>query len=245
MNPSGTRHLRRVVWAIFGAAVASLAGCGIGNEASPRVIGPNEQPFVHEPTSVPSATTAPTGGPKLYLISTDNVHLVASARDVASRDDLLKALLLPLTKQDNDRGLHTFIPIGTTLAGTSIANGILTIRLTVPADQAGLEGANAPKAYGQLVYTATDSPDVSVGVLFIVNSQQVHPFDANGKPLTRPANRLDYALFAPVGLGADVKPPGGVATTTTAPPPTYVSTTTSTTEATTTTTAAATTTTRK
>ena len=211
------RHalMRIAAVALVGLALLA-AGCGVGNDARPRDIGPNEQPFPLAPTSLASPTTAPTNGQKIYLISTDGLHLAASARDADSRDNLIRSLLIGLTQKENDLGLKTFIPIGTTLAGTSISkNGILTVRLTLPADPTGLEGQNAAKAFGQLVYTATNSPDVK-GVLFTVNDQEVHPFDANGKPILRPATRQDYSLLAPVsGFGPDVKTPGGVATTTT------------------------------
>lgn len=218
-----------------------LAGCGVGNDASPRDIGANETPYTIVPTSVAPATTAPTNSPKVYMIGTDGVHLVASSRDASSRDALLVSLLGPATTQDNDRGLKTFIPIGTALEKTTISKGILTLYLLLPSGTS-FEGPNAQKAFAQLVFTAAQQSDVS-GVLFQINGEAVQPFDATGKRLKGPATPLDYAQFAPVGLGPDIKTPGSVATTTTVTPITNppTTTTTSTTAPATTAAAAATT----
>jgi len=214
---------RWLVGALSGAALVVLCGCGISNDKGPRDIAARDQPFplVSNPQS--PDTTAASGGPKVYLVSTDDSHLIGSARDAANRDDLVRALLQGPTQQDQQRGLRSFVPIGTTLVRTELdAAGVLTIRLKLAADSLGFRGADAAKGFAQLVFTVTDNPGV-LGVRFVVDDQPIQPLNGDGTRVDTPVTRADYAKLAPISF-PDVHTPGAVASTTTEAPTTFATT---------------------
>jgi hypothetical protein len=205
---------RHLIW--VAAVLVLLSGCGIRGEARPRDITDDQKlfPLASDATSAPGTTAAP-GSPKVFLLGSDNAHLVGANRDTSTLDDRLRALLRGPTPQEFAKGFTSAIPLNTGLASTQIdtASGILTIALELDPNST-LAGVSGPKAFAQLVYTATAEQDHVSGVKFIVNGQPILGVGEAGTPVDHPLTKADFGDLAPV-TASDFKPPGGVATTTT------------------------------
>lgn len=210
------RHLLLVA-----ALLALLSGCAIRGEARPRDI-PDDQklfPIASDATSTPG-TTAKPGSRKVFLLGPDNVHLIGVNRDTSTLDDLLRALLRGPTPQEFAKGFQSAVPLNTKLVSThtDAATKNLTIALQLDPNST-LAGVNGPKAFAQLVYTATAEPDRVSGVSFVVNGQAIKGVSGDGIPVDGALTRPDFAGMTPV-TPSDFKPPGGtIATTTTATVP--------------------------
>jgi hypothetical protein len=199
--------------------LALLAGCGIAPDSQPRDVATKDRPFtLSSDESIPPETTAAPGNPKVYLVDRSD-HVVGSNRDVSSLTDLLRALLKGPTTQDNVRGFTSAIPLNTTLVDSHIDAKILTISLKTDPNSQGFGGANGPKAFAQLVYTAMGDPDKVRGVRFVVDNHEVG-IDGDGKRVVdHPLTKNDFSKQAPAP-GSDLKQPGGsLVTTTTSPLP--------------------------
>ncbi len=202
---------------IVAAVLALVSGCGIRGEARPRDITDDQKllPLASDATSTPGTTAAP-GSSKVFLIGTDGVHLRGANRETSTLDDLLRALLRGPTLQEFAKGLTSAIPPDTKLvsAVTDPATKTLTIALQLDPNST-LAGVSGPKAFAQIVYTATAEPDTVSGVKFVVNGQAITGVGESGIPVDHPLTRADFPDLAPA-TPPDVKPPGGtVATTTT------------------------------
>jgi hypothetical protein len=212
----------RVRSLVFVAAVlALLSSCGIRGEARPRDITDDQKlfPLASDATSTPGTTAAP-GSPKVYLLGADAVHLIGANRDTTTLDDLLRALLRGPTPQEFAKGFTSAIPLNTTLVSTQTdaATKIITIALELDPNST-LAGVSGPKAFAQLVYTATANPEEVAGVSFVVNGQVIAGVGGAGVPVDHPLTRADFADLAPV-TPSDFKPPGATIATTTVPPTT-------------------------
>jgi Sporulation and spore germination len=216
---------RNLVQLIFvGAALALVSGCGIRGDARPRDITDDQKllPLASDATSTPATTAAP-GSPKVFLLGPDNAHLIGANRDTTTLDDLLRALLRGPTPQEFAKGFQSAIPINTGLVSTQIdaATKNLTIALELDPNST-LAGVSGPKAFAQLVYTATGNQDQVSGVSFVVNGQPIKGVSGAGIPVDGALTRADFADLAPV-TASDFKPPGATiapTTTTTVPPTT-------------------------
>jgi sporulation and spore germination protein len=210
---------RRLV--LVAAVLALVSGCGIRGEARPRDITDDQKlfPLASDATSTPG-TTAKPGSPKVFLLGSDNAHVVGANRDATTLDDRLRALLRGPTPQEFAKGFTSAIPINTSLVSTQIdaTTRALTIALELDPNST-LAGVSGPKAFAQLVYTATAEQDQVSGVLFVVNGQAIKGVSGAGLPVEGALTRADFAGLAPV-TPSDFKPPGATIATTTLPPAT-------------------------
>ena len=159
----------------------------------------------------------------MFLLGTDNVHLIGANRDTSTLDDLLRALLKGPTPQEFAKGFQSAIPLNTRLVSSQIDAATKTLTIALELDpNSTLAGVSGPKAFAQLVYTvATAEQEQVTGVLFVVNGQPIKGVSGAGIPVDGALTRADFADLAPV-TASDFKPPGGTiaTTTTTTVPPT-------------------------
>jgi spore germination protein GerM len=150
------RSRRRALLAIVLVLVTLVAACGIPKDSQPRLIA--EEP---EGLNTSTQPTADVGGRnvKVYLIDgqTDPLKLAARERSTTQQPgplEAVQALLLGLSKPDDEAGYQTKIPPDTQLRDDSKVEGnLVTIDLSNQISQ--ISAQNAVQAYAQLVYTAT------------------------------------------------------------------------------------------
>jgi hypothetical protein len=202
---------------IVAAVLALLSGCGIRGDARPRDITDDQKlfPLASDATSAPATTAAP-GSPKVFLLGPDNVHLIGANRDTSTLDDLLRALLSGPTPQEFAKGFQSAIPPNTRLVSSQIDAATRTLTIALELDpNSTLAGTTGPKAFAQIVYTATAETFQVSGVSFVVNGQAILGVGGAGTPVDHPLTKADFGDLAPV-TASDFKPPGGtIATTTT------------------------------
>lgn len=142
-------------WWVLVGVVGVMISCGIPLDDAPRPVAAGRV--------VPSGTSAPaTGGDTtafLYFVRNDRI--AASLHDVADRSEqaVLEALFAGPDATDNSRGLISQIPPGTRVDAVTVNDGSVTV--SISDELADVIGASRFLAYGQMVLTLTDLPNVS------------------------------------------------------------------------------------
>ncbi len=125
-------------------------------------------------------------------------HLAAVARPLfepLGTDELLGPIIQSLLEgpQPDDpalSGLSTGVPGGVTLLGASVSDGVADIDLSGEFESGGGTFSMTSRL-GQLVFTATQFPDVD-SVLLRIDGQVVDVFSSEGIVLDGPQSREDY-----------------------------------------------------
>jgi hypothetical protein len=94
------------------------------------------------------------------------------------------------------------IPVGTSLRDVTIAGGLATVDLSGAFTTSGTFEAPGGELstmgrLAQVVYTLTQFPSVSKGVVFEVDGKKVAVFGSGGMPLIQPQKRSDYESLTP------------------------------------------------
>ena len=197
--------------AVSAFAVAAFAvACG-GNAAP----GPTATVTVTgSPTSsqssAPSASPGSQGSPgtattslKVYFLRRiggtqpqKGPFIAAAARVVpataAPARAAMGALLAGPVSRETAIGMSTAIPSGTTVRGLTISRGIATVDLSGTFASAG--STSSSSALAQVVYTLTQFPSVTKGVVIRVVGKTM---TVAGVALTRPQQRSDYESVTP------------------------------------------------
>ena len=133
------------------AVMTLLAGCGLGTDGSPRLIADEDQrPLVEVTTELVSSGTG-----RIYLERTDETGrplLVAVARQISNDPaDVVDALLGGPTDDEQNSGIGSAIPLGTTLLDARyIATDM--VRVDVSSDILESTGDDLVSALAQLVF---------------------------------------------------------------------------------------------
>jgi hypothetical protein len=98
-------------------------------------------------------------------------------------------LLVGPTPIEREAGITSAIPVGTTLNGVEIADGILTADLSSTFDDGGGSMSMFVRLT-QLVYTSTQFPDIR-GVSLSIDGEPVTTFSSEGIELLSPMRRSD------------------------------------------------------
>lgn len=181
-------------------AAAVLAGCGVGTDAQPRVIPPENVAFDLLEASTTTVTSLPanTVSKPIYFFN-DADRLVAVDRPVpapATAEGVLTALLSDANLEEtSDKSYQTRIPAGTKLAGSvSSVDDEGVVRIDITNDLYNVEGPRLKQAIAQIVYTVTGySDDVSL-VEFSIDGSRSDVPNADGVNKTR-VGRLDYRTY--------------------------------------------------
>ncbi len=172
--------------------LAVAAGCGLPQDSAPRAID-DGSPGVGG-TAPPTAPAGPTVRETvLYFVGPE--ALVKVSRPTKAATDAVSAvttLLAGVTDREKERNLLSSIPPDTQLTGSRLRDGVLTLDLS--AEMNGIRGDGATQAYAQMVYTATELPDV-VAVSFSIEGKPVDvQSDAGNLGIV---TRQDYRSLAP------------------------------------------------
>ncbi|MBO4207009.1 GerMN domain-containing protein [Micromonospora echinofusca] len=177
--------------------VAVLAGCGVPTDEGPRVVQPPPGPFAFPGPVEPTATGTGAGvGETLCLVRDDRLVPVRRRADRPSTpQEQLGHLLAGPSAAERDRGLGSALPGAVTTASVTVTG--TAARVVV--DEAGGETGRSDEvlAYGQIVCTLTDGPDVTT-VSFVRDGSPLEVPRADGSLSTEPLTRADYVpLISP------------------------------------------------
>ncbi|MGH9119580.1 MAG: GerMN domain-containing protein [Acidimicrobiales bacterium] len=200
MTANGWRRAAPVVVVAL-AVVAGLGGCGLPTDDEPRSLAADDIP---DSLLAPSSTTTPESlGPydaNLWWIDNDVlVDRPANLPDLQP-STVISALLEGVPPTD----VQTSIPGGTELLAAPEDGGILTVDLSEAI--ATVQGEELKRALAQIVWTATQFPNIS-RVRFQVNGEPLAVITDEGT-VTDPVNRGDFL---------SLQPPEPAPTTTTGP----------------------------
>ncbi|MGH9110352.1 MAG: GerMN domain-containing protein [Acidimicrobiales bacterium] len=196
---AGVRGRRRAAArvAVLASMALLLAACGIGAEASPKVLGKEDVPFGLLDQSPPTTTVAP---PSQYVIVyfEGPQRLVPARRPVSGSltlESSLRALGRGTTTTEAGAGLLSPVSTAAPLGLTRIDGS--TAVVSVGGTFTSLSGPEQIAAVAQLVYTATSFPEVAA-IEVRINGQAVAVPRGNGKLTRGPLGRADFASLAPL-----------------------------------------------
>jgi spore germination protein GerM len=185
--------------AIAALALVGLAACGVPKDEIPRQIDAQDVPFnLLAPTTTTSPAALPAASPTrtvtVFFAQSDG-RLAPVEREVEAPATLRKALLALLTgPRSQEPNLSTAITSETRLLHVrGPVDGLVTIDLS----EAILDvtGRQQIMALAQVVYTATDLPDVS-SVLFQFEGSAREVPNGDGTLTSTPLGRLSYRGLA-------------------------------------------------
>jgi hypothetical protein len=173
--------------------LALLSGCGIPTDGEPRPLADETPSSIVDPEPERGDTTA-----RVYLVTNDELLVPRTrAREGAKTpENVLKALLLATSEEEQQDGLQTSIPPRTTLVDVGEEDGILAVDLSEA--WGALENPAALFAYAQVVLTLTELPGVD-GVRFLVEGEAVDTAPTVNQTPSDIVTAEDYTeLVAPV-----------------------------------------------
>lgn len=186
-------------------ALAPL-GCGGDDESPPTETETSETETTDSTETEAAATTV-----SVYLLRGE--RLGVAHRDVPATQAVLRAALDELVDgpnaEEQDWGLETAIPEGTSVNGVSLDDGVATVDLSEEFDDGG-GSLSMHTRLAQVVFTATRFPTVE-GVLLELDGEPVTTFSSEGIVLDGPQRRADYEEQAPPVL-VETPAPGDVVT---------------------------------
>ncbi|MBC6445855.1 GerMN domain-containing protein [Actinokineospora xionganensis] len=211
-----------VVLGVLLATVATATGCGRSEPGTPQPTPPTgtstassgpststtpatpttTPPSAAPTTSAPAPTTQPpaaTAGVSVYFLRGEK--LIATRRQVqtpAVASAAVRALLQGPTAAEQQAGLTSAVPAGTTLRGIALRDGLATVDLSGSfASGGGTLSMTARLA--QVVFTLTRFATVD-RVNFRLDGAPVTVFGGEGIILDHPQTRADYEDLSPAVL---------------------------------------------
>lgn len=205
------RWARRAGVALVAAAmVASTAGCGLSADDEPRDIAADDLPadILDPNTSTTTIVSGSTAEVVVYLLSgsDDTTRLRPVSRtievgrgdaDVAARAaERVRALLQPLSEEEEADGLVSSIPADTALIDTQIdvATQVLTVNLSGALFDVQLKAL--ANSFAQIVWTVTELEGVR-SVRFQAEGVDFRALNADGAEQDGAVSTADYRALAP------------------------------------------------
>lgn len=193
------RTIRRL--GAVGVAALLMAGCGVGNDDSPRDIPVGDQQSLGGNTD--RNVGAASGTARIYLLGATTagqaITLLPVARDVNETPTaVLEALLAGANAAELGRQFRSAVPVGTELNTASLRSGVLWVDLSPELLQ--LSGNDLIDAIAQIVFTASEIDGVQ-GVWVLVDGQEQQWPDGSGELQPDPLTVFDFP-----GLVASAQP---------------------------------------
>ena len=179
----------------FLIALLVLSGCGIPQDSSPVSIQStfpeNTTPQVNDEPSEESRTF------RIYLLDADS-RLTPVIRALSGSElkitDLINELIANPTEAESSMALSTAVPIGLSLDGVSVEEGIATINFE-PGGLEIVEGEQLTEALAQIVWSVTETGDITSLVISIDNEIKTWPTPDEGDQNT--LTRGQFISYAP------------------------------------------------
>jgi spore germination protein GerM len=172
--------------------LASLAGCGISDDAAPRDIpAANQLPLGGD---IVSQAGASAGTARVYLLAPEVTGqastLQAVARDVDETPEaVIEALFAGPNEGELDQQYRTALPDGMVLLSATLRAGVL--QLDVSKDLQQLSGQALVAAIAQIVFTGSQLPSVHSVKILVEGADQQWPA-GNGEVQSEPLTVYDY-----------------------------------------------------
>ncbi len=188
---------RLVVLAVVGLA---LAGCGVPMDDGPRAIPTTDQQASDEGQPEAPAQAGGASSPKVFFLTAQGPQggerLQGVSRDVGrTRRRCWRRSSRASPSDEQDRRLQTFIPPGTTLLDADL-RGDGTLVVDVGDAFFDAKGESQIKAVAQVVYTATDLPEVE-RVRLLVDGQERDWLRGDGIAVSTALTPFDYPELNP------------------------------------------------
>ncbi len=193
-GPAADRHgpsCGRRAAVAAGLAALLLAGCGIGPEAHPVIVGA-DQSGVGQPTRRPDLRVVSVD---VFLLRDDRlVRVTRAVESAVGMHAALLALTQPLSRSEVDQDLRTALPASATPPSGSITGSVA--RVTMPEGFDRLSLHEQVGAMSQIVWTVTTH--TSAGAVRLVDDGRDIPVpDGQGVLKDRPVGPTDYLDWAP------------------------------------------------
>jgi hypothetical protein len=207
-----------LVLALAGATLA-FGSCGYGDDVGDGgTVSTTEGPETtvtlppEDPTTTTTSTTAPTGSTTTTTVTEDTMTLnvyysrgeliSAAARVVPKTQQVgaaaMNALLEGPTAVEEEAGMVTNIPAGTTFLGLTIDDGVATVDLSKEYASGG-GTLSMMMRLAEVVFTLTQFPTVD-GVNFKLDGEPIDVLGGEGLILNHPMSRSDYEDLSPAIL---------------------------------------------
>lgn len=201
---------------IVAALVFVTSGCGTSGEVgdggtvsttepAPTTTTTTTETTHSTTTTAPSATTTTTVAEdtmKVRVYFSSNEQMCASTRDIPHTMEVgaaaMRALLEGPTDEEQEAGMVSNIPDGTTFLGLTIDDGVATVDLSREYSSGG-GSLSMFMRLAQVVFTLTQFPTVE-GVNFKLDGEAIEVLGGEGIIIDRPQTRNDYEAMSPAIL---------------------------------------------
>ncbi len=176
-------------------AVLVFSGCGIPQDSSPVSI----QSTFPESTTPQTDTEASEDSRTftIYLLDADS-RLVPVTRELSGSElritDLINELIANPTEAESSMALSTAVPVGLSLDGVSVNGAVATINFE-PGGLEIVEGEQLTEALAQIVWSVTESGDVTSLIISINNEVKTWPTPDEGDQNS--LTRSQFISYAP------------------------------------------------
>ncbi len=182
---------RRTALAAAGLVALVAAGCGIGPEAHPVIVGA-DQGGVGQPTRRPDLRVVTVD---VFLLRGDRlVRVTRAVQSAVGMHAALLALTQPLSGAEAQQGLRTALPASATPPSGSLAGSVA--RITMPEGFDRLPLHEQVGAMSQIVWTLTTHTSAGA-VRLVVDGRDIPVPDGQGVLRDRPVGPTDYLDWAP------------------------------------------------
>lgn len=189
--------VRWVVAVLLAVAMAAGVACGVPEDDGARPIASDDVPFDLLDRRPPeTSTTVPPRSSSVNVFLVRNERLAAVERELPTTGGVraaLAALGRGATDEEAAQGLRSAVA-AETVSGVELEGSVAVVDLA--ASFANLDTTEQLLAIAQVVYTATEQPDITA-VRFRLDGRPVEvPTDA-ASLASRPVTRDDYRSVAP------------------------------------------------
>ncbi|MFZ4719810.1 MAG: GerMN domain-containing protein [Ilumatobacteraceae bacterium] len=168
--------MRRIHLAALLAVTALVAtACGVKNDSAPRDIPEAEQVDLVSPQDQNAGEA--TGTQRIYLVGPETnafgAVLEGVPRAATSPKELMESLLAGANADEVAQQLRSAIPVGTRLLAASPSGG--TMRVDLSEEILQLSGSDLADALAQIVFTASEWPNVAQVRVLVDGAAQQWP----------------------------------------------------------------------
>lgn len=191
-------------------AVVAAGGCGVRSDDRPRDLSASGIPYgllEDAPTTTTSAATPSVPRADVFVYFVKDDRMIRKVRQVNAPPTVAKALTaLLFGVQEDELADGVRSAIDPTAAIQARALDPATYQVDLSAEFAKGSTSEQVLALAQIVYTATNIPDVT-GVRFTLDGVPIEVPTGSGSLTSDPVNREAFAVFAPFEVPTDLGGP--------------------------------------